>query len=189
MIDETITLYRPIGPEELDLVRRSGFKEWPPRLAGQPIFYPVTNEAYAKEIATRWNVKEKGVGYVTRFRVRKAFRDRYEIHALKNKTVVESSGIACGRVNPGVFWTHNDSGDKPRLYAFNAKIVLTYGNAFEYARQSDESWPAAFARKGREIRMPRRQQGEAVCYGPDGRTLYLTSEGSPCPFWEVPVVE
>jgi hypothetical protein len=44
---KTITLYRPTGPEELALVRRSGFRRWPPRLPEQPIFYPVINEQYA----------------------------------------------------------------------------------------------------------------------------------------------
>jgi len=76
---ETITLYRPTGPNELALVKESGYTKWPPRLPEQPIFYPVTNEAYAKEIATRWNIKASGVGYVTQFEVRKAFMDQYEI--------------------------------------------------------------------------------------------------------------
>lgn len=76
----TVTLYRPIGPEELRLVAASGWKRWPPRLPGQPIFYPVANEQYAREITEHWNVPEKGVGYVTRFDVRKSFMDRYEIH-------------------------------------------------------------------------------------------------------------
>lgn len=79
MTEETVTLYRPTGPKELALVRESEWRRWPPRLAGQPIFYPVTNERYATEIAQRWNVRESGVGYVTRFRVRKAFMDRYEV--------------------------------------------------------------------------------------------------------------
>jgi hypothetical protein len=79
MTNETITLYRPTGPKELELVRQSGFKRWPPRLPEQPIFYPVTNEAYAKQIATEWNVKDSGVGYVTRFEVRKSFMQRYVI--------------------------------------------------------------------------------------------------------------
>lgn len=77
--DPTITLYRPTGPEELALVRDSGYKRWPPRLAGQPIFYPVTNESYAKQIATRWNIGDSGVGFVTRFEVQKSFMDRYAI--------------------------------------------------------------------------------------------------------------
>lgn len=77
---ETVTLFRPTGQKELDLVRESGFKKWPPRLSEQPIFYPVTNEKYAIEITTKWNVPAEGVGYVTRFRVLKSFMDNYEIH-------------------------------------------------------------------------------------------------------------
>jgi hypothetical protein len=78
-MDDTITLYRPTGPDELELLKQSGFKRWPPRPPEQPIFYPVTNEQYAIEIATRWNIKDSGVGYVTRFQVRKRFMDRYQI--------------------------------------------------------------------------------------------------------------
>jgi hypothetical protein len=76
---DVITMYRPSGPKELELVRLSGFRRWPPRLPEQPIFYPVTNEQYAIEIASRWNVKDDGVGYVTRFAVRGEFMSRYEI--------------------------------------------------------------------------------------------------------------
>jgi hypothetical protein len=76
---ETITLYRPTGPEELTLLAQSGFRQWPPRLPEQPIFYPVTNERYAIEIATRWNIKESRVGYVTRFQVLAAFMSQYQV--------------------------------------------------------------------------------------------------------------
>jgi hypothetical protein len=44
---ETVTLYRPVGPEELALIEASGWRGFPPRLPEQPIFYPFTNEAYA----------------------------------------------------------------------------------------------------------------------------------------------
>jgi len=77
-VEAVVTLYRPTGPEELALVAASGWKRWPPRLPEQPIFYPVTNEAYAREIAERWNVKASGSGFVTRFAVRKSFLDAYE---------------------------------------------------------------------------------------------------------------
>jgi hypothetical protein len=77
---ETVVLYRPSGPEEMLLVKESDYKKWPPRLPEQPIFYPVTNEEYAKEIASKWNVKDSGVGYVCKFRVKKEFMDRYDIH-------------------------------------------------------------------------------------------------------------
>ena len=253
---------------------------------------------------------------------------------LENTDIDESSGIACGRANKGIFWTHNDSGDRPRIYAFGrhgediaafklagainhdwediasftldgkpylligdvgdnsfsrddcslylvrepvldgarrkfrgklrvempidfryedgprnceavafdptsrlillatkslatgcriyslplprkpsrevfvAKLVatvkvpmvtamdispdgrrailLTYGDAFEFARRPGEPWKQAFARPPRRIAMPPRRQGEAICYGPDGVTLYLTSEKTPTPLLEVP---
>ncbi|MBW3199505.1 MULTISPECIES: hypothetical protein [Marinobacter] len=76
--EELITMYRPCGQKELDLVAESGFKRWPPRLPEQPIFYPVTNEAYAIEV-NKWNVSQFGKGYVTRFRVRRGFVEKYRI--------------------------------------------------------------------------------------------------------------
>lgn len=77
--EEVTVMYRPVGPEELELLRQADFKRWPPRLPGQPIFYPVTNEQYAAEIAGNWNVRDSGYGAVTRFQVRKAFMSRYDI--------------------------------------------------------------------------------------------------------------
>lgn len=79
MNDAIVTMYRPTGPEELKLVASTGFKRWPPRLPEQPIFYPVTNEQYAIDIASGWNVKDSGIGYVTKFNVKKEFVDRYKI--------------------------------------------------------------------------------------------------------------
>lgn len=76
---DTITLYRPTGPKELKLIEDSGWKRFPPRLPEQPIFYPVTNEAYAIQIARDWNVAASGVGYVTRFNVRKSYTDKFEV--------------------------------------------------------------------------------------------------------------
>jgi hypothetical protein len=87
--EATVTLWRPTGPEELALVEGSGWTAWPPRLPEQPIFYPVLNEAYATKIARDWNVKASGVGYVTRFQVRKSFMDRYEVHQSGGQTILE----------------------------------------------------------------------------------------------------
>lgn len=78
-MSSTITLYRPTGPKELALVEASGFKKWPPRLPDQPIFYPVTNEQYAIQIARDWNVPASGSGFVTRFCVRAEFMNRYPV--------------------------------------------------------------------------------------------------------------
>ena len=74
---ETTILYRPVGPKELTLIAASGDREFPPRLAEQPIFYPVLTEAYARQIAREWNVPASGLGYVTRFAVRQEFLARY----------------------------------------------------------------------------------------------------------------
>lgn len=38
---------------------------------------------------------------------------------LEEQTINESSGIVASRLNPDLFWTHNDSGDGPFLYAFD----------------------------------------------------------------------
>lgn len=78
-MNETVTLYRPTGPNELALVEQTGFTRWPPRLPEQPIFYPVTNEQYAIDIARDWNVKESGQGFVTKFEVLRSFMDRYPV--------------------------------------------------------------------------------------------------------------
>src|SRR6266478_2165627 len=74
---EMTILYRPVGQKELALIAASGYREFPPRLPEQPIFYPVLNEEYARQIAREWNVPASGSGYVTRFAVRKEFLARY----------------------------------------------------------------------------------------------------------------
>ena len=75
---DTTTLYRPLGPGEYALVAESGFKRWPKRLPEQPIFYPVTNEAYAIEV-NHWNVQQFGEGYVSRFEVLTSFMKQFRV--------------------------------------------------------------------------------------------------------------
>jgi hypothetical protein len=82
---DSITLYRPVGQKELELIRDGGFRSFPPRLPEQPIFYPVLSEEYATQIARDWNTKDERsgfVGYVLRFAVQKDFLKRYEIHVV-----------------------------------------------------------------------------------------------------------
>ncbi|TWH98757.1 hypothetical protein IP90_03284 [Luteimonas cucumeris] len=76
---ETVEMFRPVGPQELELLRQNGFTRWPPRLPEQPIFYPVTNAKYAAEISERWNTTDFGYGAVTRFYVRASFMASYPI--------------------------------------------------------------------------------------------------------------
>jgi hypothetical protein len=87
--DSTTTLYRPVGQQEFELVRASGFREFPPRLPEQPFFYPVLNEDYATRIARDWNTKDERsrfAGYVLRFKVRTEFLVPYDVHVVGNST-------------------------------------------------------------------------------------------------------
>jgi hypothetical protein len=83
MTNICITLYRPVGESELELIRASSFRSFPPRRLEQPFFYPVLNEEYAVQIARDWNSRHEGsgyAGYVLRFLVRAEFLKNYEIH-------------------------------------------------------------------------------------------------------------
>lgn len=75
----SVILYRPIGPEELELIKESGYKKFPPRLFWQPIFYPVTNEEYAIQITRDWNVNASGSGFVTKFHVDEEYVSKFPI--------------------------------------------------------------------------------------------------------------
>lgn len=78
ILGEEVTLYRPVGPEELTKLETVEFRAWPARLPEQPIFYPVTNEGYAEQIAREWNVPDSGSAAVTRFQVKRSFLQAYQ---------------------------------------------------------------------------------------------------------------
>src|ERR1700761_8415077 len=84
-MNNTKMLFRPIGPKELELIRQTGMRAFPPRLPEQPIFYPVLTEAYAVKIARDWNAPASGAGYVTRFAVLAAFLDGYAVQEAGGK--------------------------------------------------------------------------------------------------------
>ena len=78
-------LYRPVGQTELDLIIAADYQAFPPRLPEQPIFYPVLNEKYAREIAERWNKKSADsgfAGYVTTFEIDDGFISKYRIQTV-----------------------------------------------------------------------------------------------------------
>jgi hypothetical protein len=68
-------------------------------------------------------------------------------------------------------------------------VILTYGDAYEFDRLVDGSWAEAFSSEPSRIKTPTRKQGESICYGSDGKTLFLTSENAFQPIWEIPVVD
>ena len=90
--DRLVTLFRPVGRKELELIRESGCRSFPPRLASQPIFYPVLTESYAVQIARDWNTKDAAsgyVGYVTRFHVDRDFLTRYPVRKVGSNEALE----------------------------------------------------------------------------------------------------
>ena len=103
--EETLTLWRPVGPKELELIQQSGMRSFPPRLPDQPIFYPVLTEEYAVKIARDWNVPASGAGFVTRFQVKRSFIDRYDVQEAGGRSHLE-------------YWIPAEA-----LDAFNAAIV------------------------------------------------------------------
>lgn len=64
-------------------------------------------------------------------------------------------------------------------------VVGTYGNGYEAARAEDQEWQQALRKPGQSVTLPLRRQGEAICYGSDDQTLFLTSEKRPCPLFSI----
>lgn len=105
---KTVTLYRPVGQPELDLIAASGYKSFPPRLSWQPIFYPVLNVEYASSIANEWNTNDNAngnVGYVTQFDIPEDYFQTFEVQNV-------------GARHHNELWVPAE-----QLEAFNAKIV------------------------------------------------------------------
>ena len=78
-LENTTFLFRPVNQIELDLIEKSGWTKFPPRLPEQPIFYPVMNEEYAIQISKEWNVPAYGIGYVTKFAVKTDFLTKFKV--------------------------------------------------------------------------------------------------------------
>ena len=76
---KTTTLYRPVNRAEFDLIAETGFTSFPPRLPQQPIFYPVTNLEYAREITTKWNIPAYGEGYIMKFQVKTDYLSKFQV--------------------------------------------------------------------------------------------------------------
>jgi len=77
-MQNSITLYRPIGPGQLTAIIRAHWREFPPRLAHQPFFFPLLDKQYAQRVARQWNLSNSGAGFVTQFKVQADFLDQYE---------------------------------------------------------------------------------------------------------------
>ncbi|BBA97944.1 hypothetical protein RVR_3931 [Actinacidiphila reveromycinica] len=81
---------------------------------------------------------------------------------ISDPRITESSGLAASRLHPGVYWTHNDSGDGPYVYAVDGSTGKTL---------------ATFTLRGVQAR-----DMEAISMGPDG-DLYLADTGDNLNSW------
>ena len=89
---QTVTLCRPVGQRELELIALSGYRAFPPRLPEQPIFYPVLTREYAEQIARDWNTKDESsgfVGYVLQFDVDADYLANFQVHRAGGKQHLE----------------------------------------------------------------------------------------------------
>ena len=86
LLNEKITtLYRPVGPEEMDIIKKMNYIGFLPRLLEQPIFYPVMNKEYAIQISKDWNVPAYGQGFVLKFVVNSDFLKKYKVQNVGGK--------------------------------------------------------------------------------------------------------
>lgn len=82
-------LFRPTGPRELDLIAKSDYSAFPPRLPEQPIFYPVLNFEYAEQIARDWNSTNADTGYrgyVLEFDIGDQYAEHFEVQVVGGKS-------------------------------------------------------------------------------------------------------
>ena len=79
MPTNTLTLYHPVTPEELDQIKRSNWTELPSPREGE-YFYPVPNPLYANDIT--WGAYEPEGAYVVKFNVPAEYLSRYRMETV-----------------------------------------------------------------------------------------------------------
>jgi hypothetical protein len=134
-------LYRPVGLKELELIAAAGWRAFPPRLAWQPIFYPVVTREYARAIITQWNSHEAEAGhcgFVTEFDIPDDFAARYPVRQLGGGPVYRE------------LWVPAEELDE-----FNAHLVgpirvieAVYGPGFGGEKDPATGLPASVIRAG-----------------------------------------
>lgn len=108
-------LFRPVGLEELRFIDAADMRAFPPRLPEQPIFYPVLNEEYARQIAREWNTRQNShVGFVTQFEVDDAYVAKFEPH------------IVGGRVHEELWVPAEELAEFNRHIAGRIEVVAAY---------------------------------------------------------------
>jgi hypothetical protein len=68
-------------------------------------------------------------------------------------------------------------------------VILANEDVYEFIRKGSEAWEKVFRRKSRNIAHLPQGKYEAICYGPDGKGLYITREKLPTPLLIIPRIE
>jgi tetratricopeptide (TPR) repeat protein len=143
-------LYRSVGLQELELIYDGGMKAFPARLSQQPIFYPVLQLDYARQVASDWNVKNgQFAGYVTQFKVEEEYLSRFEEHTVGDspyqefwvpaEELEEFNRHITGHIKVvEAYFSDGFEGFIPQAFALNGKNAVeqfsVLANAFMYKR-------------------------------------------------------
>jgi hypothetical protein len=79
---ERIILFHAVGSDELELIKRSGWTQFPSRSREEPLFYPILTEEYATQVAREAYVEVDGVGWVTKCAVSTEFLRKYDVQEI-----------------------------------------------------------------------------------------------------------
>ena len=111
------------------------------------------------------------------------------IAQLEERSVKEGSGLASGRRQAGVYWTLNDSGNTPDLFAFDqqGRRLGTFRPDCQRDKQEDEQHRPTHSKwKGHTISWERNSTDRRRGPGAGGRPMVplehgaTTGQGSPC---------
>jgi hypothetical protein len=75
----TIRLYKPLSPLQLEEVINSGWSSFAVDSPLQKVFYPKIHRRYAENLARQWDAVQFNAGYVVAFDVPTEFMAKYEI--------------------------------------------------------------------------------------------------------------
>ena len=64
-------------------------------------------------------------------------------------------------------------------------VILTYRSLYRYRRAPGEDWLSVLQKQPAEVTGPPAVQNEAVGYGVDGQSVYVTTEKLPAPVFRV----
>ena len=79
---ERTILFHALGSDELELIKRSGWTQFPSRSREEPLFYPILTEEYATQVAKEAYVEVDGVGWVIKSAVSTDFVRKYDVQQI-----------------------------------------------------------------------------------------------------------